>query len=238
MNAAEIDDLRRSASSDPPTERSGIGGTAHERHPLRACVSSKASAFVAAPLGGMTLAQLGADVIRFDPIGGGLDYRRWPVTADGRAQPLLDRAEQGEALDRRGLPESPRPGTAHVPHLRAGPDAGIFSTNFPAKGWLSYEQLSAQRADLIMVNLLGRRDGGSEVDYTVNPAIGFPALTGPADSAEPVNHVFPAWDAITGQHDRRRHPGRRTAPHAAPAQDSWSRSRSRTSHSRCWGISA
>ena len=32
------------------------------------------SAFVAAPLGGMTLAQLGADVIRFDPIGGGLDF--------------------------------------------------------------------------------------------------------------------------------------------------------------------
>ena len=41
------------------------------------------SAFVAAPLGGMTLAQLGADVIRFDPIGGGLDYRRWPVTQEG-----------------------------------------------------------------------------------------------------------------------------------------------------------
>jgi 2-methylfumaryl-CoA isomerase len=38
------------------------------------------SAFVAAPLGGMTLAQLGADVIRFDPIGGGLDYGRWPLT--------------------------------------------------------------------------------------------------------------------------------------------------------------
>jgi 2-methylfumaryl-CoA isomerase len=31
------------------------------------------SAFVAAPLGGMTLAQLGADVIRFDQLGGGLD---------------------------------------------------------------------------------------------------------------------------------------------------------------------
>ena len=40
------------------------------------------SAFVAAPLGGMTLAQMGADVIRFDLIGGGLDYKRWPVTAD------------------------------------------------------------------------------------------------------------------------------------------------------------
>ena len=41
------------------------------------------SAFVAAPLGGLTLAQLGADVIRFDAIGGGIDYQRWPVTDDG-----------------------------------------------------------------------------------------------------------------------------------------------------------
>ena len=43
------------------------------------------SAFVAAPLGGMTLAQMGADVIRFDPLGGGLDYRRWPVTAENES---------------------------------------------------------------------------------------------------------------------------------------------------------
>ena len=41
------------------------------------------SAFVAAPSGGMALAQLGADVIRFDQIGGGLDARRWPLTARG-----------------------------------------------------------------------------------------------------------------------------------------------------------
>ena len=40
------------------------------------------SAFVAVPWGGMTLAEMGADVIRFDPIGGGLDYTRWPVTMD------------------------------------------------------------------------------------------------------------------------------------------------------------
>ena len=44
------------------------------------------SAFVAVPLAGMTLAQLGAEVIRVDPPGGGLDYRRPgrspnPVTA-------------------------------------------------------------------------------------------------------------------------------------------------------------
>jgi len=41
------------------------------------------SAFVAAPLGGMTLAQLGADVIRFDQLGGGLDYGRWPLADNG-----------------------------------------------------------------------------------------------------------------------------------------------------------
>src|SRR3546814_19060845 len=43
----------------------------------------EASAFIAAPYAGLTLAQMGADVIRIDPVGGGLDHRRWPVTQDG-----------------------------------------------------------------------------------------------------------------------------------------------------------
>src|SRR3546814_15007299 len=41
------------------------------------------SAFVAAPSAGMPLAQMGADVIRFDLPGGGIDHRRWPVAANG-----------------------------------------------------------------------------------------------------------------------------------------------------------
>src|SRR4051812_37541245 len=41
------------------------------------------SAFIAGPLGGMTLAQLGADVIRIDPIGGNIDIARWPLAPDG-----------------------------------------------------------------------------------------------------------------------------------------------------------
>jgi 2-methylfumaryl-CoA isomerase len=36
------------------------------------------------------------------------------------------------------------------------------------------------------------------VDYTVNPAIGFPMATGPEGSLEPVAHALPAWDAIAG----------------------------------------
>ena len=43
------------------------------------------SAFVAAPMGGMTLSQLGADVIRFDDRGGALDGKRWPITRDGES---------------------------------------------------------------------------------------------------------------------------------------------------------
>jgi len=41
------------------------------------------SAFVAAPISGMMLAQLGAEVIRIDPIGGGADIRRAPLAPDG-----------------------------------------------------------------------------------------------------------------------------------------------------------
>ena len=40
------------------------------------------SAFVAAPLGRITLAPVGADVIRFDPIARGLDYPPRPVNDD------------------------------------------------------------------------------------------------------------------------------------------------------------
>ena len=64
------------------------------------------SAFVAMPFGGMTLAQMGADVIRFDPIGGGLDYTRWPVDARRQPQPVLGRPEQGQAVAGRRLPPS------------------------------------------------------------------------------------------------------------------------------------
>ena len=41
------------------------------------------SSFVAAPLCGVTLSQLGAEVIRVDPIGGASDYRRWPLAESG-----------------------------------------------------------------------------------------------------------------------------------------------------------
>ncbi len=49
-----------------------------------------------------------------------------------------------------------------------------------------------------MASITGNHDGSSAVDYTVNPATGFPWATGPRNLGVPFNHLLPAWDAITG----------------------------------------
>ncbi|HWE13195.1 MAG TPA: CoA transferase [Solirubrobacteraceae bacterium] len=155
------------------------------------------SAYVAAPLGGMTLAQLGADVIRFDQVGGGLDYARWPLANGGQSLfwAGLNKGKRSIQLDLRS--EQGREIAAELIGAKS-PDAGLFLTNFPARGWLGYENLVARRPDLIMVALSGNPDGTSEVDYTVNPATGFPWATGPRNLGEPLNSVLPAWDVATG----------------------------------------
>jgi 2-methylfumaryl-CoA isomerase len=155
------------------------------------------SAFVAAPLGGMTLAQLGADVIRFDPIGGGLDRDRWPVTRSGKSLfwAGLNKGKRSIQID---LKSAAGRDLAVALLTAPGPDAGLFLTNFPLRGWLDPAALAQGRADLITVNITGNHDGSSAVDYTINPATGFPWATGPRHLAVPFNHLLPAWDAITG----------------------------------------
>src|SRR5438552_4480147 len=83
------------------------------------------SAFVAAPLGGMTLAQLGADVIRFDQIGGGLDHGRWPVTKDGRSLfwAGLNKGKRSIEIDLRS-PEGQELATALI--AAPGRNTGMF----------------------------------------------------------------------------------------------------------------
>jgi 2-methylfumaryl-CoA isomerase len=156
------------------------------------------SAFVAAPLGGMTLAQLGADVIRFDQLGGGLDYTRWPLAESGQSLfwAGLNKGKRSISLDLRS--EQGRELATELICAGDGPDTGLLLTNFPARGWLAYERLAERRPDLIMVALTGNPDGSSEVDYTVNPATGFPWATGPRNLSEPLNSVLPAWDIATG----------------------------------------
>ncbi len=162
--------------------------------PLEGLTVVEGSAFVAAPSGGMTLAQLGADVIRFDRIGGGIDHRRWPLTPDGASLYWngLNKGKRSLAVDL-GDPEA----QDLVAELVGR--AGNFLTNFPAVGWLSYESLRQRGDGLVMVAITGNHDGTTAVDYTVNCAVGYPSATGHADDPRPVNNVVPAWDLVCGQ---------------------------------------
>jgi 2-methylfumaryl-CoA isomerase len=151
------------------------------------------SSFVAVPLAGMTLAQLGAEVIRVDPIGGAADYHRWPITDDGESiyWAGLNKGKRSVAADMRSSE-----GQELVQGLIA--ESGVLVTNVAARQWHSYDTLAQLRPDLIHVEVSGRADGGTGVDYTVNAAIGFPMVTGPTELATPVNHVLPAWDVACG----------------------------------------
>ncbi len=151
------------------------------------------SSFVAVPLAGMTLGQLGAEVVRVDPIGGAADYKRWPVTDDGTSiyWAGLNKGKRSVAADIRS-PE----GQDLVQSLIA--ESGVLITNVAGREWHSYDTLTRLRPDLIHVEVSGRADGGTGVDYTVNAGLGFPMVTGPDELAAPVNHVLPAWDVTCG----------------------------------------
>jgi 2-methylfumaryl-CoA isomerase len=166
--------------------------------PLRGMRVVEVSAFVAAPLGGMSLALMGADVIRIDPPQGGLDYRRWPLKGEGASLfwAGLNQGKRSVAIDI-GQPEGRELAQALI--TAPGDDAGLLITNFPARGWLAHEALRALRADLIQITLQGDRHGGSAVDYTINPRLGLPWITGAKGDPRPVNHVLPAWDLLAGQ---------------------------------------
>jgi len=164
--------------------------------PLAGLRIIEVSSFVAAPLGGMTLAQLGAEVIRIDPLGGAPDTTRWPLAPNGGSLYWagLNKGKRSVTLDLR----SPG-GQRAVAELIAtsGPDGGIVLTN-AAYPWLSYDALKNARPDLIHLHITGRHDGSPAVDYTVNAGIGFPLTTGDEATAGPVNHVLPAWDVACG----------------------------------------
>ncbi len=154
------------------------------------------SAFVAAPLGGMTMAQFGAEVIRIDPIGGAIDFARWPVAESGASLYWagLNKAKRSVAL---ALDKPEGRELARAIATAPGPGAGIVLTNLPPLAGLDYASLKAARDDVILLRLIGNRDGSAAVDYTVNAASGFPLVTGPTGGA-PVNHVLPAWDIAAG----------------------------------------
>jgi 2-methylfumaryl-CoA isomerase len=163
--------------------------------PLKDLRIVEISAFVAAPFAGMNLAQMGAEVIRIDRIGGGVDFNRWPVTADGRSLYWagLNKGKRSLAL---ALDKTEGREIARAVITAPGAGGGIFLSNLPPLPGLDYQTLAAARPDLVMLRLTGNRDGSTAVDYTVNAASGLPLVTG--EGPGPVNHVLPAWDLAAG----------------------------------------
>lgn len=161
------------------------------------------SSFIASPLCGLTLAQLGAEVIRVDPIGGAADTDRWPLTDGHNSAPTgtsiywtgLNKGKRSVAADLRS-----EAGQEFLRRLvlDSGPGGGILVTNAGGRDWMSHDRLQTERPDVITLELLGGADGTPAVDYTVNAGLGFPSITGPYDHAGPVNHVLPAWDVVCG----------------------------------------
>lgn len=153
----------------------------------------ESSAFIAAPLAGLTLAQFGARVIRVDMIGGGIDYARLPrMPGSGRSLywTSLNKGKRSIAIDLR----QPQ-GRELVQALATapGPNAGVLLTNIGTP-WLAHDLLAQRRPDVISCTIQGNADGSTAVDYTVNCATGYPAVTGGGSVQHPVNHVLPAWD--------------------------------------------
>jgi 2-methylfumaryl-CoA isomerase len=165
--------------------------------PLDGLTVLEVSSFVAAPLGGMTLAQLGAEVIRIDPVGGGPDVGRWPLAPSGTSLywTALNKGKQSVTLNFRD-PQGQRLLGELI--AASGSGGGILLTNATGRGWLGHAELSRFRPDLIHVQIQGHRDGSAAVDYTVNAETGFPLVTGPEGIEGPVNHVLPAWDVACG----------------------------------------
>jgi 2-methylfumaryl-CoA isomerase len=157
------------------------------------------TSYVAGPSGMMTLGQLGADVVRVDPLGGASDTRRMPL--DGAGNSLywlgLNKAKRSVTVD-----FSTEDGRDIVRRLISVPEDGygIVVTNSVGQDWLTYDQLRKCRDDLIHVHIEGRGPDRAAVDYTVNPEVGLPFITGSAQQVDPVNHVLPAWDLLTGLH--------------------------------------
>lgn len=151
------------------------------------------SSFVASPTAGLYMGQFGADVIRVDQIGGGQDFRRWPVTNanDSLGWENLNRAKRSLALDF-------GKGEARELLTELIRQTGQLITNLPVGGFLGHDRLAEGRSDLVTVRVMGWPDGSVALDYTANAAVGYTALTGPLEDPRPVNHVLPAWDLLTG----------------------------------------
>lgn len=125
-----LDDVRRG-----PTKQPGL---------LTGLRIIEVSAFVAAPLSRMSLAQPRADLVRVDPSGGAPDRQRWPLDRWGASLfgAGIDKGKKSMTVDFRS-----RQGRQVIRRLAGScpPGTAVVLTNAVGHDRLSYESLSVVR---------------------------------------------------------------------------------------------
>src|SRR4051794_4702314 len=127
---------------------------AQRSQPLRGLRIVEISSYVAAPLSGMTLAQLGADVIRIEPLDGAADRTRRPLADSGTSLYWSGLNKGKRAIE---VDLSSERGRRLVGDLivAGGRRGGIVISNSERYPDLTFETLRALRPDLIHVTLAG-----------------------------------------------------------------------------------
>lgn len=163
--------------------------------PLQGVRVLELSSYVATPLCGLTLAQLGADVVRVEPPGGAPDRTRLPMSDTGTSYYWtgLNKGKRAIAVDL-----STEEGQETVADLAA--QADVVVANAPYKGAVTAEALRERNPGLVHIRLSGTWSGAPSVDYLVQAGLGFPQVTGPPGHLAPVDHPLPAWDVAAGLH--------------------------------------
>ncbi|MBZ0260759.1 MAG: CoA transferase [Hyphomicrobiales bacterium] len=152
------------------------------------------SAYVAMPLAGLTLAGFGAHVTKILPPEGPPDQTRWPIGPDGKSifwRELNKRKSIIEA-DLRSADGQKR----LVDSIESSDRIVIINISLPSA--ISPQSLVNRFEDLICIELVGKFDGSSAVDYTVQPLTGIPSVTGPVSHNGPIMSVVPTWDIAAG----------------------------------------
>lgn len=152
------------------------------------------SAYVAMPLAGLTLAGFGAHITKVVPLEGPPDQTRWPIGPDGESL-FWREMNKGKTIVRADLRSQAGQATL-IEALTSSDRVILVNTALPAA--VSPEALMTRFTDLISVELVGRFDGASAVDYTVQPLTGIPEITGPKEHAGSINAVVPTWDIAAG----------------------------------------
>ncbi|MFL5780514.1 MAG: CaiB/BaiF CoA transferase family protein [Thermoleophilaceae bacterium] len=157
------------------------------------------SQLIAAPLCGLSLFDLGADVVKVEPPAGD-DARGFPpFLADGTSAffHALNRGKRGVVLD---LSDAAGRDTAR--RLVESADVVIENLGDPAtRLGFGYEEASSENGRLVWCSVtgLGAGQGGRAVDPTLQASMGLMALTGES-GGPPLRVPVPLIDLMTGMY--------------------------------------